>query len=513
MLKWIGGARPDHPLADASRARELLGALSPYDPPKALDEIRDWIDSVMRTEGFRIDDRIGLVNLLDETGQAFQRKLLRDYLGAPRLQKFQELRQWSAASSFWKELGSAYQRCLREVQNGAKLDSPELFALAACRGLRAVGQQLKWLQLRYGPLDDNAWATLSELYRFALERGVDQQAVELYSGLPRKTTPEREMLKVLMLWIAAPDTLSPLLVEIAERLTAQYAAAFVLERAIRRTCSHGYDLAGRRAPSRAAAGAGGPMLLFFGPGNALEQMEGAREKLIAGAVPEDINLGASYPAAAVLEALEHLALHWAPKIPERQFVRHKIQARLTVISTLERLIEELGGEGSLNFEGIESWVIDDVSAGGFGAVVPEMKPEWIRVGALIGTRPEGVARWGVGIIRRLKRDARNQGYVGVQTVSRETQKVKLKPVGAAWGGGLPVDAAGYLSALWLADGGDQMGEASLVMRASTFSPTQSLEMVREDRNWLLIPRGLEEHGEDYDLARFRAMLREDGASA
>jgi hypothetical protein len=513
MLKWIGGPRPDHPLADATRARELLGALSPYDPPKALDEIRDWIDSVMRTEGFQIDDRIGLVNLLDETGQAFHRKLLRDYLAAPRLQKYQEFRQWSAASSFWKELGFAYQRCLSEVQNGVKLESRTLFALAACRGLRAVAQQLKWLQLRYGPLDDNAWATLSDLYRFALARGVDQQLVELYPGLAGETTPERELFKVLMLWIAAPDTLSPQLVEIAERLTSQYASAFVLERAIRRTCSHSYDLAGRRPPGRAAAGSGGPTLLFFGPGNALEQMEGDREKLVAGTVPKDINLGASYPAAAVLEALEHLALHWAPKIPERHFVRHKIQARLTVISTLERLIEELGGEGSLNFEGIESWVIEDVSAGGFGAVVPEMKPEWIRVGALIGTRPEGVARWGVGIIRRLKRDARNQGYVGVQTLSRETQRVMIKPVGAPWGGGLPVDGAGYLAALWLADGGGEAGEATLVMRASTFSPTQSLEMLREDRKFLLLPRGLEEHGDDYDLARFRAMQREDGDPA
>jgi hypothetical protein len=508
----MGGSGPDHPLADPERAKELLDTLPPFDPPKALEEIRDWIDSVMRTEGFCIDDRIGLIMLLDESAQPFHRTLLGDYLAAPRVQKFHEQRQWTAASLFWRELGFAYLRCLGEVDSGTRFVSSDLVAAAACRGLRAAGQHLKWLQLRYGPLDDNAWTVLSNLYRFAMAHDIDRHPIELYPGVPGQTTPERELLKVLMFWIAAPDTLSPQSIEIAERLTGHFAPVFLLERGTRRVCTHCFDLDGRRPPGRAPVGAAGPTLLFFGPGDALHQMDRTRKVLESGAFPEDIALDDRYEPAALLETLEHFVQHWVPNTPERRFVRHKIQARLTVINNLQRLMGELDHGETPDFEGIESWLIEDVSAGGFAAVIPELKPEWIRVGALIGTRPEGVGRWGVGIIRRLKRDAQNQGYVGVQTLSREAHIIKLKPVGSVWGGGLTVDNAGYLSALWFADGGEPAGEMTLLIPATAYSHAQSLQMLRCGETRLLSPLGLRERGDDYALAQFRVMPRENVTS-
>ena len=40
-LKWLGGGKPDHPLADDKGAKEVLSALPPNDPAKAIQEIRD----------------------------------------------------------------------------------------------------------------------------------------------------------------------------------------------------------------------------------------------------------------------------------------------------------------------------------------------------------------------------------------------------------------------------------------------------------------------------------------
>ena len=52
-LKWLGGGKPDHPLADDKGAKEVLSALPPNDPAKAIQEIRDLIESVLGTVGFK----------------------------------------------------------------------------------------------------------------------------------------------------------------------------------------------------------------------------------------------------------------------------------------------------------------------------------------------------------------------------------------------------------------------------------------------------------------------------
>ncbi len=509
MFDWFAGGKPDHPLADPKRARELLAGLPAYDPARALDEVRDWLDSVMHTPGFRLDDRLALVKQLDEAGQPFQRKLLRDYLEGQRLQKVQENRWWSAAFGFWKQLGDAYAACLEESRRGAKSGSKSLLTLAACRGLRSAGQQLKWMQLRYGPVEKEAWSALAGFYRFATERRSEQELVDLYPGLAQNTTPERELLKVLMLWSTSLDALSPTLVEIAERLSAHFAPAFVIERGAGGAATHAFDLDSGRGPVRAAAAAGAP--LRFGAGAALEQMQAMRQALERGVIPDALNLGSTYRAAAVQEALEHLAHYWAPTPPERRHARLKVQTRLAVLNGFERLLEELTGAGALDFQGIESWLIEDISAGGFGAQVPEVKPDWIRVGAMVGTRPEGVTRWGLGVVRRLRRDARNQGYVGVETLAREVTPVRLKPVERAWGPGVAADEGGYLSALWLHDGTAPGGQTTVALRAGVFAAGESLHMLRQGATYLLIPLGLRERGQDYDIVAYREVLRDEGA--
>ncbi|HSD59517.1 MAG TPA: hypothetical protein VLC55_01515, partial [Burkholderiales bacterium] len=349
MLDWIAGGKPDHPLADPKRARELMAGLPAFDPARALDEVRDWVNSVMHTPGFRLEDRLALVKQLDEAGQPFQRKLLRDYLAAQRLQKLQENLWWTAAFSFWKQLADAYAACLEEARRGAKSGSKSLLALAACRGLRAIGQELKWTQLRYGPAEREAWVALAGFYRFAAERGSDQEPVELDPGVPRQTTPERELLKVLMLWASSLDALSPTLLEIAECLSAHFAPAFVIERGARRVATHAFDLDAGRPPVRATvAAATGAAPLLFGAGAALAPMQAMRKVLERGTVPDELNLGSTYGAAAVQDALAHLAHYWSPNPPQRRHTRIKVQTRLAVLNGYERLLDELTGAGALN---------------------------------------------------------------------------------------------------------------------------------------------------------------------
>ena len=36
--------------------------------------------------------------------------------------------------------------------------------------------------------------------------------------------------------------------------------------------------------------------------------------------------------------------------------------------------------------------------------VPAVKGDWVKVGSLLGVKPEGASHWGVGVVRRMTRD-------------------------------------------------------------------------------------------------------------
>ena len=51
-------------------------------------------------------------------------------------------------------------------------------------------------------------------------------------------------------------------------------------------------------------------------------------------------------------------------------------------------------------------------------------------------------------------------------------------------------------------------ETRIVLRPGVFAPAQNLEIARGDRHHVYIPQAVAERGEDYEIARFREMVRE-----
>ena len=48
-IHWLGG-KVDHLMSDAKRARELIDALPPNDPAKALEEIASGLEQLSKEE-------------------------------------------------------------------------------------------------------------------------------------------------------------------------------------------------------------------------------------------------------------------------------------------------------------------------------------------------------------------------------------------------------------------------------------------------------------------------------
>ncbi len=507
MIKLFG-AKPDHPMADPKEARRILEQLPAQDPFKSLDELTHWLESVSAAEGFKPEVRIQVLLLIDEAAQPRVRKLAKDYLAAERPSRFQENRLWNAIHGYWRQAGLSFARVVDEFAQGVKgIESAKaVLALVLVRTLRCLAQQIKWMHMRYGPIDLAIWSVFHRVYAYAELRQLAPAKVAVYPGNSAgaagsgESTPQIEFLKGAMFSAGSPDSLLPLEVELAERMIAEYAPRFTMALALAPDHIYWTDLAQAMAPLRVSrTPPAGPGLRCFGPGTSVQDLNALIERIYtSGQVPASVNLGGSYEPEAALEVLRHLALMWSPQPPERKAQRHAVKSRLSVAHGYAGVLGALGSADSLAFDaaGSESWIVENVSAGGFGTVVPQLKGDWLRVGALVALQPEGGTNWLLGLVRRVNKTGQQQARVGIETLSKTPEVSRFGVSGSQ----------SAEQGVLLKNG--EAAEARIVLKPGVYAPMQNLEVQRGSRQHVYIPQGVTERGEDYEIARFREMIRE-----
>jgi hypothetical protein len=509
MLGWMKRERSDHPMADEKGAKAFLAELPVQDPYKTLEEVAFWLDATRTADGIRPQRAFEIVELLDQTGKAHQRKLSQEYLaGGVRLQKFQEQRIYSTVVEFWRQLAAGYEFCLAQTLPGVS-GSGALKPLApaiTARALRALALELKWALMRYGPVDPTVWGRLGALYSQAEAGGYALKTCSVYPGPHAESTPQREYLKALMLCISATDSLLPRKLEIAERIVAQFSDAFVMKREPIAGCHYFVDLQAAKPPARMIAQVSpAPSVRYFGPGPGFDRVEKLVDAIAgSGAIPSDVNLGGTYDSTLVSEVGRHLSRYWSATPPSRREERRRSVARIHVVHDFDDVLSIISGESKdLDFQqNIETWTVENESASGFGALIPQSASDWLRVGTLLGIKLEDGNAWGVGIVRRLTNQPSQQRYVGIQTLAKGGARVKLFPMNAPSAAG---DDAVLLPSSSAESSGT--GELSLLMRMGTFSPRQSFQMRAYERDYLLVPKALLEGGQDFDMAKFRVLQR------
>jgi len=512
-LNLFGGGKVDHPMADPKRARELIDELA-TDPARALAEIVEWLESLNHTDGFRLDRRFENIDLLDAAAKNPQRRLAQDYLAMQRPQKFQESRLWNGIFGFWKQLGDAYMRCVREHEagtNGASAVRKSMPAIVA-RAVRALTQQLKWTLLRYGPIEQRIWTELAWLYRLAEQKGYADTVTTIYPGAYGTGSVKREFMKAMMLFASSPDGLPPLKQEVAERAVAHFSEWFVVSDR-QADCTHCFDLQTTLPPVRLFKGVDAKATQrFFGAGQSidrLEQLTGQIQK--NGVVPGDVNLGGSYNKDLVVSVLSQLAQAWSESAPARGSERKPFTTRITVVPGLNEVLGTLDPSSSdeLDFsqqQSAESWIVENMSEGGYGAIVPAQKSDWIKVGILIGLKGETSNYWGIGIIRRITHDEYQQRRVGIQLLTKTAIPIRVSRSGSV----SSFDASREPQpAILLSTAPDKQGDVGIVLRKGLFNGRDSLDMIVRDKSYLLMPSAMVEDGEDFDWAKFKVMQRSD----
>ena len=406
----IVGQKIDHPLGDPRELRRLINEIPGDNTFKALDEVVGWLESLADTGNFPEDRLYEAVSLLDDAAQPHIKRLNRDYLHTPRLSRSEEKRLWTISHGFWTVLAASYERCLAAAGQKSRVGEQLRQALPAltARLIAALAAILKWEQFHYGPSRGALWQRLGAALLYAENAGVATRSIQLHANVPGVTSPQQEFVKAVAFQAASMDGLLPQEIELAERLIAHFLPGFVFSVTVEHDSVYWVDLELAQPPLRLARmpAQAMPTQRFFKPGTAHAGIESLLHDLERGHdVPGDINLGGQYSAKALLPVLRHLAAYLAPIPPQRRHDRHGVKQRAIVVNGLASAFMAFSGQLPARADAVtmESWVVDDVSLGGFGALLSTIPGEWLKVGALVAMQPAGGDNWVLGIVRRYQR--------------------------------------------------------------------------------------------------------------
>lgn len=501
MLKIFNRKSSDHPFADLKSARDLLAGIASGEPQAVMGDLTHWLQSVAAQSGFRPEHAAQALLAIDEVAQPPLRKLSREYLGSTRLLKQQEMRIWNAVDAYLRQCVSAFTNVLERMTAARVSDAARAtIALLAVRALRSLATQLKWQYLRYGPVDDALWALVSRVYAASERARTSQARAQIYPHLQEESSMQQELLRLFMFAACSPGALAPVDMELAERLIAHYSPKFSAAAATSPETPYWVDLGAAAPPRRGPvpSDAVGP-LGYFGAGAAHDDLLAlAHDMRASGAVPSALNLGGTYETARVLAVIEHLEQHWSPKLPERKSIRQAAKLRLTVTRGFDGVLDvlQLPAGVAPTGEDIESWIMEDISAGGFGALVPAIKEEWLHIGCLLGLHYEGSRHWSVGIVRRLARSSAQQANVGIQQLSRAAMPVELR-IKTDFGLSLDSEVGILLPA------GRHEEESRIVLRPGVYAPGQMYKVETATGERLYAPTRKLERGNDYELIACR----------
>lgn len=542
MLEWLSniGKKADHPMHNAAAAEKLLAEL-PADNGKALEEITSSLETVTATPGFAPADRIGVVKLLDETGQKRERAALLDFVRSPTLKEFDRLRLWRASVEFWERLAPAYRLCLQEIGSAAKpgSDAHKERVLLAVRALRAVASAAKALYLRYLPVTPQVWQALSELYGQSEKENIAGQSLKAYANDPVVTGARQEFLRALMLDASIPESAQLHEVELSARIIARLASGFIMSETPEPGCNFCFDLAQpgrpvRRSPEAPAA----HTMRYFGAGRTVAAIQETIERHAANPEEPEKRFGDEFSVQEKLIVLKRLLLHWGdaplrrrgPRVTMKAPIKvaHGLKAASELVTRVEfagmaevttnlrmKIKEQTGitVEAQEMTAEIHDWVERDASAWGIGADVPRKDESWARIGTICTFQPAGLKTWWVGVIRRLDRDQQDQVHAGIEVVARRPLSVYLRGIGKGaqradnWASSSGSFEYTFAAAVILGEGAMSGARTDMLIARDTFTPGLIFELMVGEKSPTVRLDELLERADDYDHVRITWLKR------
>jgi len=537
------GDKPDHPLHSLAEAKLLLSQLPHDNPKESLEEITFWLESIKSAAGFSPELRTEIILLLDETGQPLLTKLLHQFLSVPRLRDVQGTHLWQGIHAFTKALSDTYSSSIREYQQAKNkpTDISQRIPLICVRQLLAVSGQLKLELMQYIEIDSSVWQQMWFCYQFSETEGCTESMVPAYAGQTILTSPKRELLRALVLYISSPGTLAADQIELSYRIAGRLANSFELKKVAEAACPYQFDLSAYTPPHKTDSNLAASLnTRFFGAVRALPALKEIIEKIESGTELQERHFGNEFTSAGELIVLKHLMNYWGSVLPYRLLERRGISASIEVahgFRVISRVVTELNA-GNIADQGFsaltkgqkidladdtdidfttEEWNVSDMSMGGIGATLTGRLGNWAKIGSLCALKPHSGQQWWIGMIRRLRTCNDKKINVGIQLLSKYPASVELLILGKGaedqfnWETDSGLFAIEYLPVILLPDASKSYINATMLMEAGHFVLGGVFQIVVEEQSRHIKITKLLAKSEDYEHVEFEWMKEESNA--
>ncbi|MBI4808874.1 MAG: hypothetical protein HY799_08015 [Nitrosomonadales bacterium] len=516
--------KPDHPLFDLDEARRLIAELPEDDLSKALEDITFWLDSIKSTKGFQPEQRATIILLLDETALTIYTGFLHQYLSAPHLQDFKGVHQWQGIHAYARALSEAYAASVEEYRATDKhtFERRQQMPLLCVRWGRAIGEQMKLELMRYLDIELALWQQIAACQRFIEAEQIAENMVLAYAGNVIHASPQRELLRVLMMYVAAPDELAPDQIEVSYRIAGRLCSFFDLKPAADTDCPYQLDIAAGTAPQN-VQGETAADLRYFGAVRALAAVDKIEKQNEDDPVWQERRFGSEFTPGGKLTVLKHLLTWWAAQPPLHHQDHRAINTTVEVIHGF-RLISQmvtrielvaadaekqqasrigLAAEEEIDFSA-EVWTVSDISLDEIGIKLAKSAGAWVKVGDLCGIKTQNNPLWWVGAIRRIHTDADNNVHLVVGIIAKKPLSIWLRALGKGaekasnWETSSGSFQYTYLPAILMPDAQNSLRNATLLMETGAFVPGNFYQALMGDNSRDIKLVRLMAEGEDYE---------------
>ncbi|MEN6584883.1 MAG: hypothetical protein ABFE02_02380 [Sulfuricella sp.] len=558
---------PSDPLGSLKAATSWLHELPMGDTFAAHEKIVTLLNEFNEKTEPPSKARLQVLMHLDEGAQELQHTLIQQYLRNPRMSRQIESRLWNAVFSFHWQMARGYHMFVMSyVGNPNSSDIRHDIPLITARAIRHFAQQAKCRYFRYETIGAKLWKHVHNLYRLSEYEEFERKPLLIYPKCPGHTTCAEEYLQLLSLDVLNTNSLFPKQIEMVDLWLDSWAAALKLERDYDPQrhvfCVNlGEDKGPRRVRKPPAADS---MLRCWGSDALMERVRQTKDALQHGETPAKLGLGEDCRLPTCLEFIDRITQQWSASGEGRVRRKQERVATVKLIDVVKDFLEicvqvkqdnealspkqeEEEQKVKISYEEMldvrlygfvtqrtqaklnqarqpqpaqqpqkaahqERWLMENESSSGFGATVDAVHDDWVRLGKLVGLRPERSHNWVVGVIRRLSLLESGQRNVGIEVLAKAPVTVMLKASkprhsGYTVDGVDAVDIVLPVSALYLPPNVEDKSGVSLIMDSVEYAPGRHFELSARSRSYSIAMGRVIEKGDDWLRASFEILQK------
>lgn len=509
------------PLDNLKSATIWVQEITDDDVISAQSAIVKALVSLNKNKTMSLKQRIRVLIYLDEKAMPIQDTMCTDYLKSDEPESFHR-HYLPNLLAFWEQMAMAYQQCVRAFAEAPNRKLWDMIPMVTARGLRHYSMQAKWYHLRYLPVETRVWKNLHRLYLFAEREQFDKTPVRLYPDSREETTCLAEYVRPLMLQLVNPESYPQQQINMIDRWLDIWAKSINLERDFRpHRQIYAVNLADARPGKKLRRNMLGDKYRYWGVGLLNVAINKTIEQLTNGELPVRLGLGEDCRLPACYDLMESARKHWALETKRK----HERQAQMSVVEVCKGLDEILAhlkpgaqsavapepisrpslfaeGEGdNIPEDHVEHWTIENESASGFGASFTANGSAPLKIGTLLGLKPEEKRAISVGVVRRINRSPASSVYVGIERLSATPIPVELQTVQHETARGASIKA------LYLPEMREAEVSRCLLINNEQFEKGKVLRLNAQGKAYTIRLQSAFERFDDYARANFDVIAK------